>query len=236
MMIANSTFSRFSICLLAALLAVWLASTGAMAQSVKASDADELQRLINQAREQGAKVVVIEAPAAATAAGGAGEVALTARMEDRAMEARTRFREIAREAAMFPERASVAIRGYDANLSSAWLIWTIVSTIIFLAVGYGATMLVTRWAREHFRYMFNPEPEGRIEKLSYLVTRTIMESVGVVVMVIVAMLLTVIFDEGHEHVRATQVIMIVSVAGVLFWSAFFRALFARMRQAIACSI
>ena len=127
---------------------------------------------------------------------------------------------------MFPERAGVAIRGYDANLSSAWLIWTVISTIIFLAVGFGVTTLMNRWAREHFRYMFNSEPSGRIEKISYLVTKTVMEVVGIAIMVIVALLLAVIFDDRHEHVRATQVIIIVSVASVLFWVAFFRALFA----------
>ena len=226
-MIEKATPRRIVTCLITLIFALCLANAGALAQAIKASDADELQRLVDQARGQGAKIVVIEAPAAAAAQIGASESALSASaMEDRAMEARARFGEIAREAAMFPERAGVAIRGYDANLSSAWLIWTVVSTLIFLVIGYGATILVSRWAREHFRYMFNPEPADRIEKLSYLVSRTIMESIGIAVMVIVALLLTVIFDEGHEHVRATQVIIMISVASVLFWSAFFRALFA----------
>lgn len=189
------------------------------------SSADELQRLIDQAREQNAKIVVIEAPAAAGIS--ADETALSAgRIEDRAIKARARFREIAREAAKFPELAGVAIRGYDANLSSAWLIWTVVSTIIFLAIGHGVAMLVSRWARAHFRYMFDPEPSDRIEKIAYLLTRAVMESVGVAVMVVVALLLTIAFDEGHEHVRATQAVIVISVASVMFWSVFFGALFA----------
>ncbi len=225
-MIMNITSHRSLMSLVAAVLVAWLLSAGAMAQSLKATDADELQRLLDQARAQGAKVVVIEAPAIATTEVAAADAALSARIEDRAMEARARFREIAREASMFPERAGVAIRGYDANLSSAWLIWTVVSTIIFLGVGFGVTTLINRWAREHFRYMFNVEPSGRIEKISYLVTRTVMETVGIAIMVTVALLLAVIFDEGHQHVRATQVVIIISVASVLFWVAFFRALFA----------
>ena len=120
-MIMNITFHRSLMSLVAAVLVAWL-SAGAMAQSLKATDADELQRLVDQARAQGAKVVVIEAPAIATTEVAAADAALSARIEDRAMEARARFREIAREASMFPERAGVAIRGYDANLSSAWLI------------------------------------------------------------------------------------------------------------------
>ena len=58
---------QFLVSLFAMLLAAWMLSAGAMAQSVRASDADELQRLIGQARAQGAKVVVIETPPAVAA-------------------------------------------------------------------------------------------------------------------------------------------------------------------------
>ncbi len=201
--------------------------TPASAETLKAADAGELERLLSQARAQGAKVIVIEAPAGALGgeAGSAGP-GFSARAEARALQARARFREILAEAPEFPGRAGDTIRRHDPSGSPAWPLTALLLAVLFLAVGYGAERGFDLWARPRFQHLFHPTPQSRAEKISYLLLRGAMQLLGVVIQLGVALLLVLAFDQGLPHFRSTFLVVIAAVGAVRVFSVFFRNLLA----------
>ena len=197
------------------------------AQSLKTVDAAELERLIGEARDQGAKVVVIETPAGAGAAqGGAAEAQLSAVVEDQALQVRARFREILAGASQFADRAGETVRQYDPGGSMYWPLPAALLAVLFLAVGYGAERMFNAWGRSHFQHLFNPTPESEVEKISYLLLRGLMQTVAIALGLAVALLVGLAFDQGETHVRNTQLIIILGVTIVRAMAVFFQNLFA----------
>lgn len=206
-------------------LCMLFAGAEAGAQSLRAADAGELERLISEARDQGARVVVIETPAGAQT-GGAPAPALSAVVEDRALQVRSRFHEILAGAGQFADRAGETVRQYDPGGSMYWPVPAVLMAILFLAIGYGAERLFNAWGRSHFHHLFNPTPESQVEKISYLLLRALMQLVAVALGLVVALLVGLAFDQGETHVRSTQLIVILGVTIVRALSIFFQNLLA----------
>ncbi len=197
------------------------------AQSLRATDAAELERLIGEARDQGAKVVVIETPAGTgDAQGDAAEPNKSAVIEDQALQVRSRFREILAGASQFADRAGETVRQYDPGGSMYWPLPAALMAVLFLVVGYGAETLLNRWGRSHFQHLFNPTPESEVEKISYLLLRGLMQIVAIALGLALALLVGLAFDQGETHVRNTQLIVIFGVTIVRAMSVFFQNLFA----------
>ena len=208
--------------LLAALLAL-LPVSALHAETLKAADSTELEQLLDQAREQGATVVVIEAPADTTP--GAAEVNLMQRSEERALKALARLEEILGQAGSFLPRIADTISGYDPEGGLTWPVITLLYILLFLAIGYAAEWLFHRWARPHFAYLFEAEPEGRAAKISYLLLRGLALAIGLALQIGIALILVFAVEGAQEHHRKTAVVVILSVAAVrALWIFFFNLL------------
>ncbi len=201
---------------LALLLAGLLICASAAAQSTSTADADELLRIIAEARESGAQVVIVQTPS--------GELSATEpplNLSERALEFRKRFRAILADAGRFPEQAMSTIRGHDADGQLLWPVIALLFAVVFLGVGAVAARYFLRWGRSHFLYLFNPTPQSRAEKVSYLLVRGLMMFAGLAVQILVALALALAFASDQEHVRNTQLLVIGAYATVRGLSIFF---------------
>ncbi len=132
---------------------------------------------------------------------------------------------IFRELPAFPARAVDAIRQHDPAGSASWPLVTMLYTQLFLAIGWGADRMLHRWERPHFAYLFNPVPQSRAKKISYVPFRALMQSLAVFLQCLVAVLLVYAINDGADHARATTLIIIAGVGAVRPASVFFQNLF-----------
>ena len=209
--------------LLPLFLALSIGQAGA--QTLQATDAAQLQRLVAAAQSEGAKIVVIETPAGAMAAS-AEAPGLGTVIHDRALEARSRLRQIIAGAADFPARAGATITAKSAEGDASWPILVILFAALFLLIGSAIEWLFHIWGRAHFRHLFNPTPQSHAEKIAYLLLRGAMQLVGIAIQTGVALLLALAMDEGLDHLRTTHLIIFGAVASVRALSVFFRNLLA----------
>ena len=223
--IAITGWRRVVLALSLALFA--LSGTPAHAQTVTTAGPEELHRLVTEAQSQGAEVIVLTAPPGTTGAlAGAEAPGFGARVHSETMRARARFREIIAGIGDFPARAATAIRSHHPDGSLTWPLTSALLAVLFLAIGYGAERLYNAWAKPYFAYLFNPVPESRAEKISYLLFGGLTRLLGIVLQVVVALILAAIFSHGVHHIQVTQIAVITGVAGVRVLLLFFRSLFA----------
>ena len=71
------------------------------------------------------------------------------------------------------------------------------------------------YTRDHFTHLYNPEPQSRLEKISYLMFRASMFLVNCVVVAVVAILVALVFDQDHDPSRAT--ILVIIICWVFYW-------------------
>ena len=211
-------------------LGLTLAGQQAAAETLQAANPAELQTLIDEAQRDGARIVVIEAPAqAATQAAPEttpAEPSLVRHVEARALEARARLREIIAQAGHFPARAEATLRAQEPDGNTTWPLLVVLFAVLFLAIGTVFEVLFRRWARPHFQHLFNPEPANDAEKIAYLLLRGGLQTVGVAIQITVALLLALAMDEGLDHLRNTHLIIFGAVATVRVLIYFFRNLLA----------
>ncbi len=126
----------------------------------------------------------------------------------------------------FPGEVAEAIRRNDPGMGMSWPTMAVLLAALYLFIGGLARRGLDRWGRSHFMYLFNPEPANRGEKISYLATRAIMQSLGLTVQLAIAGILLVAVQIGGEPMRVTGSLVIIwtGFAGLLF--IIFQALFA----------
>ncbi|MDH3451139.1 MAG: hypothetical protein OEN20_01880, partial [Gammaproteobacteria bacterium] len=193
-----------------------LMSSAAMAQSTSVADSDELLRIIAEAQQSGAQVVVVQVPQT-------GPLAMAPAVDpsEQVMKFRNRFAAIVVDATSFPGEALATIRSHDPDGGLTWPIVALVFVAVFLAVGAFAERYFQKWGRSHFLYLFNPTPHSRAEKISYLLLRGLMMFAGLAVQIVIAAALVVAFADDQEHVRNTQLLAIALYAAVRALSIFF---------------
>ena len=109
--------------------------------------------------------------------------------------------------------------------SASWHVIQIFIGLIFTAMGYLVKQYVESWGRRQFEYLFNPVPADRAEKISYLLTRFLLQALAIVIMFAVAALLAIIFQQGAAQ-RADFLLPINTVVLTLLVSLIFRTLLA----------
>lgn len=223
---------------LAALLLSVGWAPGATAQTGVISDPAAIEKLIEDARARGARVVVIEAaPGASTAlAPLAPPLSFQARLEARALEFRERLAHVLSGASSFLPDTEKTLRKHGPGGGMHWVWISTLLAVFALGIGYGAERLYSRWARPHFAHLFNPVPESRAEKIAYLLFSGLLKEVGVIiqgavaVMVVFALgtaiLLTLAPGSDPSAIRVTQLVIIGSVIAVRFLATFFSAFMA----------
>jgi hypothetical protein len=197
---------------------IFIISLGASAQTIEYASDAELERIISESRAAGSEVLVIRPPE--------GQMAAAADtgpdLRELALAFRGRLREILATApGFFPAVADAASSHQTGN----WLLKTVIWTLIFIALGYAAEWLYSRWARSYFDKSFDAEPQSRAEKISYLLCRGMMQEIGVVVQMSIAAGFVVAFGP-EPYVRNTAFIVIFAIGGVRLLWVFFRNLLA----------
>ncbi|WP_293963186.1 mechanosensitive ion channel family protein [Sneathiella sp.] len=196
------------------LLVALLISPTAFAQSTEGGtergaegNAAAIEKLIDQARSDGSTIVVIGGPQSAEAAPAAPG------MEERALETRQNLLEVVEESPAFPERFVETILALDphsgGDIAFYWPFAAVATTVLFLIAGYIAERLFRRWAQPHFDYFCTETPENREEKITYLLFRGLLQTLGLALQGVLAILLVIAFDRGNETYRLLQGITVI---------------------------
>lgn len=165
----------------------------------------QIETLTTQAKESGATIVVIQ-PEAEEVTEQSADLLDTIKLK-------LAFEGILSEADHLPERLLATVRRAG-NGSAQWLLPTILFGAVFIAIGMGIERLFSRWARNHFMYLFNPVPKDRAEKIGYLILRFLIRSSGIVAASVVAYVLSLAVARGHPAPFATQSTAIWTVMGI----------------------
>ncbi len=180
------------------------------------ADADALKALepfLEKARDSGATVIVVDPTAKAEP-----DVAMIdqgMRLADVLLQARDEFRRILAGSAAFMGNVGEALAAVDPGGAVGWILHGIIVGAIGVVAGIFIARAVQKWGRRNFAHLYVPDPELRVDKLSYLLIRAVLMMVGVVIFVLAALVITVALDFGRIPVRVTAVTIIFTVA--LVW-------------------
>ncbi len=86
----------------------------------------------------------------------------------------------------------------------------VIVAVAGIMIGFLPARLMQRWGREYFRYMYNPEPADRAEKIAYLLFRAILFAVNLALLIVVAVVVAIIADDGHVPTRQTTLVVILA--------------------------
>jgi moderate conductance mechanosensitive channel len=202
-------------------------TAGAAKAAGSKSDSASIEALVEAAREQGYRVVLVppDTPPSDLEADG-GVLSAGATLQRRASRARDRFFEVLAGVPDFPGQVGAAVKRHDPGMGSSWPLMAILLAGLYLFIGAGARRGMERWGRAHFMHLFNPTPTDRAEKILYLATRAFLRSVGLVLQLAIAGLLLVTIDIGGMPMRITGSLVIVWTGVASFMVIIFQALFA----------
>jgi small-conductance mechanosensitive channel len=113
-----------------------------------------------------------------------------------------------------PGRIASAFEIASPDGTWSWLIRGIVVALLGIVAGFVPARLIQRWGREHFRYMYNPEPADTAEKATYLLFRAMLTLVNHALMFVVAMVVAIALDNEHLPTRQTTISIVFAY---IFW-------------------
>ncbi|MDA0341475.1 MAG: mechanosensitive ion channel [Proteobacteria bacterium] len=207
--------------------AVAQVSGGAARLAAKEVDAKSIKALVEAAREQGYRVVLVPPEHAEIAVeNDDGVLSTSTALQVRATRVRNRFLEVLAGVPEFPGEVAAAIKRNDQGMGPFWPAMAILLAVLYLLIGAGARRGLDSWGSSHFMYLFNPTPKDRAEKILYLGTRALMRTISLFVQLAIAGILLVVIQIDGEPMRITGslVIIWVGIAGFMF--IVFQALFA----------
>ncbi|MGI9352503.1 MAG: mechanosensitive ion channel family protein [Rhizobiaceae bacterium] len=165
---------------------------------------EELEPLLDTAREKGLSVIVVS-PHDNIKPKDAGPS-----MGDQAFKVRSELFRILGNAPELWSSIIKTLKRVSPDGSFNWLGIAVLTAIGGIAVGTGPTILIRNWNRKYFSGLFNPEPQSRAEKITYLMLRALLILVNVSAMFIISVAIAVIFDTAHDPSRGTIGVIIVA--------------------------
>ncbi|MEM7214795.1 MAG: mechanosensitive ion channel family protein [Pseudomonadota bacterium] len=198
-------FKRFVfLCLLFA-GAVFLSSENYAHAQDNAEIAQELEPLLESARDKGLSVIVVSPgnPDTSQKSDGPG-------MAERALKVRSELYRIISKAPELLSSIMNTLNRVSPDGSFYWFGLAILTAIGGILIGTGPTLVIRNWNRKHFEGFFNPDPQNRAEKISYLMFRATLILLTVSLAFIIAVLVAVIFDSGHGASRGTIGVILVA--------------------------
>ena len=202
-------------------------SGGAARAAAAEIDGKSIEALVDAAREQGYRVVLVPPEREDIVIEMDGGVLSTgAALQGQAARVRDRLLKVLAGVPDFPGQVAAAIKRNDPGMGPSWPAMAILLAVLYLFIGAGVRRGIDRWGRAHFMYLFNPTPRNRAEKTLYLGIRAVMQIIGLAVQLAVAGILLVAIQIGGAPMRITGslVIMWTGFAGFLF--IIFQAIFA----------
>ncbi len=166
-----------------------------------------MSSLVDAAKESGARVIIVEPEGEAAAAETAKRITIASAL----LAARDEFQRIVQAMNTAPSEMAATLNSHGNGSGAGWVFTAVLLGIIYLLIGYGGERLFSNWARQRFMYLFHEEPKDRAEKIGYLIVRSVMMSIGVAVMAMIALVLAALFSGDNEAVWTTQRVMIAWV-------------------------
>lgn len=219
-----------SLGLLLALLVGFGVLAPAEAQVIGADpEPSAIETLVEQAREDGYRVILVPSEEAGTtqrAAAAVDIISITAVIEARAQAARNRLVEILSGLDRFPAHLMTVVERHAKTSGVYWPALALGLVAAFLTIGWVVEGVIARWLQGYFSYVFSPTPADRAEKISYLLLRAVMRGLTVISQLTVAGLLTIGFGPDTPAWRSTMVLTILAVGLARLLSVIVEALLA----------
>lgn len=175
---------------------------GARAQLVpSATSTDQdvpkgLDTLLQEAREAGSTVIVVKP------AGEMEEDADPSNMRaKRFLESRARIEQIIGSGETLAEGVAGTLRNASPDGTSWWFWRGVITAFAGLFIAGLIIIPIIRWAREHFRYLYIPQPQTTADKARYLLFRAFLAVIYAAIFFLIAALVAVITDSGWEPTR-----------------------------------
>ncbi|MFT7459969.1 MAG: small-conductance mechanosensitive channel [Planctomycetota bacterium] len=112
---------------------------------------------------------------------------------------RDRLSELLSTIPEYPDRLYSVFSGSSPTGAADWHLLQILIGVGIAVIGYLSSKLVDGWGRKQFRYLFNPEPIDRAEKIGYLMSRAAIQFVSVAVMFTAVALLAILFHQSEAQ-------------------------------------
>ncbi len=190
---------------------------GSSASKSDDKSSNGMESLLEEARKDGSTVIIVKPGNDDGAAANADEGAMrTARF----FKARSRIQDIvASVPTLWPNiRETLKIASPDG--SYFWIIRAVGTALFGLFVGWLAIKPILRWGRDHFKYMYDPDPATTADKAKYLIFRVVLALVYIAIFFVMAMAVAFALDTGEEPSRR---IIFEIVLAYLFYRLMIRA-------------
>ncbi|KAG1700648.1 Small-conductance mechanosensitive channel [Nymphon striatum] len=175
----------------------------ANAQTETSAAPADFEQLIDSAKEKGLSVIVISPDDDKEVVVDTGPS-----LADNILKIRS---ELSRIIGKAPEAFTIVYNRFralspDGTLNWLWL--AIATAVAGIVIGNGPAYAVRRWNQEYFKTLYNPNPQNRAEKITYLLYRAILILVNVSIMAAVALIVALVFDSEHSPSRVTIAVII----------------------------
>ena len=146
---------------------------------------EELEPLLDTAREKGLSVIVVS-PSDDDKPEQTGPS-----MGDQALKVRSELFRILTKAPDLWSSIIKTLTRVSPDGTFTWLGIAVLTAIGGILVGTGPTILIRNWNRKYFSGLFNPEPQSRAEKITYLMLRALLILLNVSAMFLIAVTIAV---------------------------------------------
>ncbi len=197
----------------ATIVIMLLAQPAVFAQEgIDSSTSPNLSPIIEEAKKSGMTVVIMSPDGEDEAAKQAQEEESIA--ED-AYRLRARIRILIANIPSLGKQIVATLTEASPDGTLDWLWQAILTAFGGIAIGTVISIFFQRTTRKRLGHLFDPDPHTRVAKISYLLFRAMMLAVSCAIMFVVAIIVALIFDTGHEPSRST--ILVIVSAYVAYW-------------------
>ncbi len=189
---------------------------GSGASKAEDNPAGGMESLLDEARRDGSTVIIVR-PGDDDAEAGPDEAAMRA---ETFFKVRSRIREIVASVPTLWPNIQKTLEIASPDGSYFWLFRAIGTALLGLVFGWFAIKPILRWGRDHFSFMYDPDPATTADKAKYLIFRVVLALVYIGIFFVMAMAVAFALDTGHEPSRR---IIFEIVLAYLFYRLMIRA-------------
>ncbi len=173
----------------------------------------QLEQYLDQARQDGSTVIVIAPPSEEEPA---ENPMIMPTSSEQLLRARWAFMQIIQKSPNIIDSIGALIRKASPDGTYNWLLQAVATALAGIVAGIIASKVMRKWLQSHFAYTYNPNPENRADKISYLLFRALLIALQTVLFFGIAVLVAVIFDTEWEPARRTIFQIVTSYAAYRF--------------------
>lgn len=180
----------------------------------KSNAAGDVETLVERARQDGYRIILVPPEDAAAAANAAPAstgnlISITARIESQGRVAKARLIEILSDINAFPDHVADVVAARAEGGTLWWPVLALGLAALFLLIGMVPGRALEVWMAAKFASLYSENPESRSEQIGYLLIRVLLRGFAVLVQVGVAGLLTLGFGPETAGWRTTMVLTLL---------------------------